>query len=291
MKRLLPLALFAAFFLLVTPARAGEDDDVIQQCYVVGKSRKLVTGLLEKVQQNWCYEDFFLTYLPEFEGVPYGGGAAGAPANKTLVNTQQMDCVTFVENFLAMAIAAEETRRKKDQFSANQLFARYVQHLNRVRYYGGKPGSWENRIHYFTDAMRLLTEKDVLEDVGRYNGVPFTKQINYISSNRHKFNFSDWNRVLNIEREMSNADRYYYPLDSLHRYAPIARNGDIVALTTTVEGLDVSHCGYITVKNDRLMFSHASSVHKKIVLEVDFEDYLDTRTTITGIMVFRPSFS
>lgn len=264
--------------------------------YVVGMSDKFaVRALSERVRRPWQgFERFAGSELEKFAGVAYGAGGAGCGAGKTLVNFEQMDCVTFIENVLALALTEKDYALKPagDQ----ELFHAFVQNLNRVRYYEGVNCRWDDRIYYFTDALRQLEDAGLMTDVARINGEPFNKKIEYLSKNPQKFSgIEDWNKVKRVEREMSSRRRYFYPLSELERYAGLAKTGDVVALATDVAGLDVSHCGIVHLDEkrsgaDKLFFTHASSVKKKVVYRQNLCDYLATRTSITGIFVYRPVF-
>ncbi|MCS7084832.1 MAG: DUF1460 domain-containing protein [Bacteroidia bacterium] len=264
--------------------------------FVVGRSDKtVVRALREWTQRPWPgFEHFAQTELERFAGVGYGAGGAGCGPGKTLVNVEQMDCVTFIENVLALAWTAKDfALRPADDPT---LFNAFVERLNRVRYYEGVNCRWDDRIYYFTDALRQLEDTGLLSDLARINGEPFVKRMEYLSKNPKKFSgIEDWDKVKRVEREMSARRRYYYPLAELDRYARLARTGDVVALATDVEGLDVSHCGFVHVDESRqgaekLYFTHASSVKKKVVYRQNLCDYLSTRTSITGIFVYRPVF-
>lgn len=264
------------------------------QLYIVNRSDQKVIQLLRKYNREYfCYTDFIHWVFHDLKGVPYGSGGAGCPVNKTLINITEMNCVTFVENVLAMAMTLQYLGENQILYITDEdLFKLFVDHLNFIRYYTNKPTNyWEDRIHYYTDQLRKLSYYGYLFDLGRINGVPYEKEINYLSRNRSKFRgFRYWNQIKRIEKELTEYPKYYYPLEMLHCYEEIAKDGDIVALTTDVEGLEVSHTGFITVKNGELYFTHASLKQRKIVIEEHFRSYLDSRTSITGIMVFRPLF-
>jgi hypothetical protein len=264
--------------------------------FVVGKSEKFVVEFLKRLSdRQWMgFSDFVENELEKFAGIPYGAGGEGCGAGKTLINFEKMDCVTFIENLLALAM----TKRQYDTRSHDHrtLFYAFVHNLNQVRYYGGVNCRWDDRIYYFTDALHQLTEAGLLTDIAKLNGEPFNKKIEYLSKNPQKFSgIEDWNKIKKLEKAMSSRKRYYYPLSELERYAAVAQTGDIAALATDVAGLDVSHCGFIHVDENRngaekLLFTHASSVKKKVVYRQNFCDYLSTRTSITGIFVYRPVF-
>ena len=68
------------------------------------------------------------------------------------------------------------------------------------------------------------------------------------------------------------------------------RSGDILALVTTIEGLDVTHLGFAVWKGDKLHLMHASMMHKKVVIdERTLYDYLQARRSCPGVRVVRLS--
>lgn len=274
---------------------ADEEDELVKRTHVVGDSKEIILQVLRESYRNpVCFGDFVETYAPRFEGVRYGAGGKGCSEMNTLINVKQMDCVTFAENLLAMAKTAEELRPAylagdTAYFSDNYLFRAFVQNLNRVRYYKGANCGWSTRVHYFTDALRQLDQMAWLEDVGVFLGERYEKKINYISNHKRSFpGIQDWNHIAQLEQQLSEATRYFIPLSEIYRYEQFAQTGDIVALTTDVAGLDVSHVGIIHVEDGNLYMTHASSKAGEVVIKADFCDYMGRRTTITGLVVYRP---
>lgn len=86
--------------------------------------------------------------------------------------------------------------------------------------------------------------------------------------------------------------RYSYMKSSRIYSKPVAnslKSGDIIAFTTKVPGLDVSHVGIIVVEKDGPHLMHASSKEGKIVVEPrPLEEYLKKNQHITGFRIFRP---
>ena len=67
------------------------------------------------------------------------------------------------------------------------------------------------------------------------------------------------------------------------------RDGDIIAITTSKAGLDVSHVGFaVWGKDGRLHLLNASSIHKKVILEpMTLYQYMQKHPSQTGIRVIR----
>ncbi len=267
-------------------------DELREDVYVIGKAKEEVLSML-KTNESFHYEQFFEKNIRFFENVPYGAGASNSVGiDKTLVCTSVLNCVTFIEMFWAICYTQYQLSQIKLQLSQNQIFNLFLTNLNFIKYYDGLNCELHDRIHYFTDALHQLEKKGLLENIGAYNGEPINKKIFYISGNKKQWSaIKNWTKIKVIEESMSQRKRYYYPLERIDDYKLYAKTGDIIALATDVPGLDVSHCGYITYRNDSLLFSHASSVKKKVVIEEDLCNYLSKRTSITGIYVYRPLFN
>jgi hypothetical protein len=70
----------------------------------------------------------------------------------------------------------------------------------------------------------------------------------------------------------------------------LIRSGDIIALTTSIKGLDITHTGIATREADgRIHLLHASTGSMEVeVSKLPLTDYLKDIKNNTGIMVARP---
>ena len=65
-------------------------------------------------------------------------------------------------------------------------------------------------------------------------------------------------------------------------------DGDILALVTTIEGLDVTHLGFAVWRGNTLHLMHASTKLGRVVIdEQSLFDYLKNRKSCPGIRVVR----
>jgi len=82
---------------------------------------------------------------------------------------------------------------------------------------------------------------------------------------------------------------YYIPKSSVDKYYDDLQTGDIIATTTEIKGLDVTHTGFIYKKKGKTYFLHASlSAKEVIVSKEELKSYLKSDKKKTGIMVARP---
>jgi hypothetical protein len=129
---------------------------------------------------------------------------------------------------------------------------------------------------------------------GEIAQTPLNKQINFMSTHPDSYaRLKDSTRLVDIiagqEKEISVRKMFYIPETRIAELEDLLRDGDIVGITTGIEGLAVSHVGILVRKSDRIHMIHASSKAEKVVVsEGTLEDYLLNSKSATGIMVARP---
>jgi len=70
---------------------------------------------------------------------------------------------------------------------------------------------------------------------------------------------------------------------------PLLKTGDIVGVTTSIDGLDCAHAGLCyRDASGVLRLLHGSTTQKAVILDAELATYLGRVSTHTGIMVARP---
>jgi hypothetical protein len=221
-----------------------------------------------------------------FVGTTYTPNALDIDGPERLViNLRELDCVTFVENTLAMARTIK---------AGAYDFDTYRRELARIRYRDGIIDGYPSRLHYFSDWIANNQEKGIVRDITReLGGVEDTEPIDFMSTHtdsyRHLSDPANLEEIRRIEAELSTRPRYYIPENRIADVAPRIQNGDIIAATSTVKGLDVAHTGIALWVDGRLHLLHAPLVGKSVeISELPLaERILDIRGQ-DGIMVARP---
>lgn len=261
---------FFFFFLLFGCGSLMAQDDLWSE---IGKARG-------EGQAKASYEARFSYLLPWFMGKDYEEKTLDGQAEESLViYTGGFDCVTFVENMQAACRSIGSTGEIKEDF-ANCI--------QESRYYRGEIGGYESRIHYFTDWMRqgVFAGRGTIitEEIGK----PFSKTVNFMSSHPDKYPLlQDKEAIIGAENALNADLPAFLPKKELSSYASLAANGDIIALTTNIKGLDVVHTGLVASEDGKVYLVHASSKHGKVRKE-PLKDYLNRYNYINGIIVFRP---
>lgn len=220
-----------------------------------------------------------------FLGTPYVAKTLEIGETETLViNLHGLDCTTFVENVLAFTLMLKE---KKTDFGS------FTENLETIRYKNGKLDGYASRLHYFSEWIANNEEKGLIRDItATIGGKQITKEIDFMSTHRELYPFlktdSNYEKIKASEDFLNNQAICILPQEEIEAHEPMIRSGDIIALTTSIKGLDITHTGIATRETDgRIHLLHASSSGEVKVSELPLVDYLKKVSKNTGIMVAR----
>lgn len=219
----------------------------------------------------------------DFAGTPYKTGTLEGDEEMLRINLDGMDCTTFVENMIALALTAGEGRTSWRDFTFN---------LERLRYRGGTMNGYASRLHYISDwaldnsTLGLL--KEVTDRVGVTNRM--VKSLDWITSHRNDYPALSDEATFTAMKDVENGFHGHLMqyIKSSNVGGAQLTDGDIVALVSKKEGLDVSHIGIVKMIKGKAHLVHASSAAGKVVVEQKpLADYLRRRQDVAGIRVFR----
>ena len=99
----------------------------------------------------------------------------------------------------------------------------------------------------------------------------------------------NYNNILQVEAELAEEKLCVLPQDKIEAIEGKLENGDIIALATSIKGLDVTHTGLaIRQPSGRIHLLHASISGEVKITEEPLVDYLKKVKSNTGIIVARP---
>ncbi len=220
-----------------------------------------------------------------FIGTPYVAKTLEIGETETLVvNLHGLDCTTFVENVLAFSLLLKEEKTDFDSFTNK---------LKTIRYKDGRLDGYASRLHYFSEWIANNEKKGLIQDITAViGGREITKEINFMSGHRDLYPFlkddANFEKIKASENFLNDQAICILPQEEIKANEPMIQSGDIIALTTSIKGLDITHTGIATMEADgRIHLLHASSSGEVKVSELPLVDYLKKISKNTGIMVAR----
>lgn len=254
-----------------------------------------VVRWLEEAQKKYIKSERMLFFANKFLGRPYVGATLEKNQEERLVvNLNELDCTTLVENVTALALTAGR---------GSTSFYDFCEALERIRYTNGIRSGYASRNHYFTEWIQSNQEQGLVWDVFREGPVgkgsvlaPLNIRLDYMT--RHADRYPQLQAhpevcrlILEKEQAVSGQNAWFLPKGKMAQAGKdmqSVQEGDVVAFVTKCSGLDIAHVGILCKTKGEWHFIHASSLRKKVVLEpLSLTAYLQKQQTMTGIRVIR----
>ena len=229
-----------------------------------------------------------------FVGTPYQPHTLEVPGPERLViNLEALDCVTYVENVLTLArLAWTAPPGLVDDPAGFQ--AAFRDELTRIRYRGGTLDGYASRLHYFSEWIADNEAAALVESVSRELGgardaSPVDFMSNHPDAYRQLADPATLDEIARIEDRFAAVARFYIPEGEIAAKAHLILDGDIIAATSTVAGLDIAHTGIAVWRDGDLRLLHAPLVGSHVQLsEESLAERILRIEGQDGIMVARP---
>ncbi|WP_026954783.1 N-acetylmuramoyl-L-alanine amidase-like domain-containing protein [Algoriphagus vanfongensis] len=274
---------FLLSFLLLLPLLSPA------QTVCTAESRERLEGFLDKINSsNWektSPNERIVEIGSWFLETPYVEKTLEIPGPEQLViNVQGVDCTTFLESVVTLARISQK---------GEVNFEAFEKELEQLRYRNGKNQGYVSRLHYFSDWIYENQRKGILSNITqsiggiRYENHPtfMTENPQYYPQLSQKENVE---QLQNIEAAIRIRDYYFIPKAQISQVESQIKSGDLIAITTSMDNLDMVHVGFAIEKNGRIHLMHASSKNKKVeISELPLHDYLAGNRSQSGIMVAR----
>ena len=292
-----------------------------------GQDRRIFEELirfLDKKKTSAKFPDQLMLEIGKFFlGTPYVAGTLETKRTEHLVvNLREHDCVTFVENVVALAWLVEPHWQARGPSptpvwgdipakrwsihprsrpwpsaagvkSRGKSFEAFRRLLQKIRYRQGRLQGYPSRLQYFSDWIRDNQKKGIVRDVtAEIGGRPLRKAMTFMTTNPDLYpplkNSANLRRMKSVERRISRRSLFFIPKKALRRLEDRIRDGDLIAITTNTEGLDAQHVGLAARVKNRIHLLHTSNIEGKVVLsKKTLYRYLMQSKARSGIMVAR----
>ncbi len=203
-----------------------------------------------------------------------------------VINFSGLDCTTFLETTLALSRIIRAGRLDFENYKNELIF---------IRYREGKIDLYPSRLHYFSDWIYDNTIKGIVKDVTQeIGGEEISFKVNYMSIHPESYKHLIENpefipAIKKQEEEISKRTYYYIPKTKVKSVENKIDNGDLIAITSSVKGLDINHVGFaIKMESGRIHLLHAPQVGANVQITPEpLDEYLIKIKRHTGIIVLR----
>lgn len=218
-------------------------------------------------------------------GTPYVEKTLELPGEEKLViNLNGLDCTTYLETVVTLARIAK---------SGNLTFEAFEQELEQLRYQEGIRRDYSSRLHYFSDWIFQNQQKGIIQDITReIGGKDYPNQPSFMSENPKFYaqlsNPEFLKAIKTDEAEIAQRAYYYIPKAEVETSEKDIRSGDLIAITTSIQNLDIVHVGFAVEQEGRIHLMHASTGSMKVeISSKPLSEYLQANKSQSGIMVAR----
>ncbi len=243
-----------------------------------------VSANLAKEPMNDIVADIGKTFL----GTKYLAHALEDSGKEQLViNLSGLDCTTFVENAIVFARLIK---------MGKTTFKDYQDELQKIRYRNGIIDKYPSRLHYFTDWIYNNEKKGIVDDITELcGGKPIQFHLNFMST--HPGSYSQLKKhpefiteIRKREAEISRRNYYYVPKERVGFIEQQIDNGDIIAFTSNIPGLDVNHVGIaVRMEDNRIHVLHAPNIGYTVqITKEPLSAYINKISKDTGIIILKP---
>jgi len=274
------IAAIIILFTAIVSAQIFEPED-LEIC-----NKKLEFAVQEGMQ-NLPIGDIIAEVGKTFLGLNYEAHTLEVEGDEQLViKLTGLDCTTFLENALTFARCIK---------AGKTSFEDYQDQLTLIRYRSGKIDKYPSRLHYFSDWIYDNVKKGIVVDVTKeIGGEPIKFAVDIMSTHPDSYkqlkeNNSFIPAISKYEDDINSRECFFIPKERVNQLENGINNGDLIAITTNINGLDIGHVG-IAVKMDsgRIHFMHAPLVGAKVQISKEpIGEYLEKIKKHTGIIVLR----
>lgn len=233
-------------------------------------------------------QDNVLNIASKYIGTPYVPHTLEyGDTEKLVVNKKQVDCTTFVEYVIAEVLHNCDTL---GNFTEQE-------YLQKIRYRDGLIDGYPSRLHYISEWINEGVKNNFFTDQTKLHGVDSMYiALSYMSKHPQYYKHLSRSRknqkaIFETEKKLSGEIVRWVPKDSIPPEGlDWIVDGDIIALTVGIYGLDVSHLGFAVYQGDKLHLLHASSSKGEVIIEpIPLSLMLKRNKNWTGIRVVRVS--
>ena len=239
---------------------------------------RTVFDRLQPLMNGLTGDQIVATLALHFLGTPYAAFSLDAgPQERVQLDLTRFDCMLFVEQLLALA--------------ASRRWNGFAEVTKQLRYADGEVG-YCSRHHYFHHWGRAAERAGLVNDITK--DLPGQQsralKLNYMSTHPELYaplrNQSTLGCITALEQDYDVVQNYI-PNSNLSNINPLLRSGDLFAVATSVQGLDVTHMGVIVTDSSGVSAVHAVP-GQGVIRSKPFHRYVQSVPESIGAVILRP---
>lgn len=232
------------------------------------------------------FSDIVQTVAEQFLGAAYVDGLLDRADSEALVlSLTEFDCVLFVETVLAMA---------RSIVAQDYTYTGFGDRVESQRYRHGDREDYCSRLHYFSEWIDDNQQRNYLAaTVPTLQVQPLDKTLNFMTEHRSKYprlvrNEANYQCIAQMEARLQTLDVQYVPTERVRQQYGAIQAGDVIAIATSISGIDVTHSGLAYRQPDGAIgFIHAAP-RRGVIIAKDLQRYVERVPKAIGILVARP---
>lgn len=254
------------------------------------EDRRIFQKIISETENKASLGETIQTVATKFLGAKYQAGLLDRfSKEKLVISLQKFDCLLLVENVIAIA---------KNITLQDNNYDNFTQRVEQHRYNNGLMDGYCSRLHYFSDWIQDNQARGNVENITReLGGVTLNKQLNFMTSHRNSYaqlinSKTNYQCIAAMEANLNEElVLNYIPTNRIRNIYSQLQPGDIIAIATSIPGLDVTHTGLVYRPNNNILgLIHASPVGK-VVIASDLQNYVSKVRNAIGIIVVRSKLS
>ena len=265
---------------------ADRDRPIVADTQTLSRFQRVMQSAVKQKLSDRPMGEIIQAIAQQFLGAQYKKNLLDQFPQETLfISLDKFDCVLFVETVLAIARGVAVQDYDYDTF---------VDRVQNERYRNGELGNYCSRLHYFSEWIFDNQKRNNVENItASLGGITLNKNINYMSANRQTYpqiakDDLTYQCFLEMEKNLSQLTIKYIPQNQIRRVYTQLQPGDIVAVATSIKGLDVTHTGLVYKNpNGNLGIIHASPAGT-VRIASDLQGYVGNIPNAIGMIVTRP---
>jgi len=205
------ILVFLLIFVLTSfNSKSKKSVETVQEIIFLQKDKEIAEQVFKQFSagKNLYTAELVMKIGLFFIETPYVAHTLEAEPEQLIINLRELDCTTFAESSLALAMTIK---------NGNPTFEKYCANLQNLRYYNGEITNYTSRIHYFSDWIFENNKRNFVTDVsGEIGQTSYPLNVGFMSTHPESYrqlagNSSFVTIIAEKEKQITTRKMFYLP--------------------------------------------------------------------------------